>query len=652
LPVLAQNGPGPSFTITSISPFAGPSQPLHIALDVTNPGPAPLEASGIRVTLLQRVHTRSELRQALDGKPRGDVLAVTTEELAGPFQPGETRHVDISRDLGTLASTFQSTQDGVYPIKVELRTGGQTIQESASAIPFFSVPPEAKLNVVWVFPIHIPASFDAKNAYGSAIQQAVQPGGKLDQIVQALSRHPELPLTLAPTALTLDQLADLGNARGYVSHSARGPDEAVHGDDPRVLAARTIAENLRRIASNQHVEIASTTYARADVVGLVHNGMGRELIRQFEHEQELDEALIGERPPGTLMFPAGGNIDAKSAVNLAAAGARTVILAAEALPERRTRFGYDRTQAVVGGASVQMNALVLDPAIRDRMSAGTDPVLATQGVFAETAASYFELPSLAPERLLVVGTPLMPDPKIAAALLDGFASAPWITMRTASDAVNTLAATEEPIPLPIAHPVDRAPLSAARAARRTVEILGRVIEEERPVGLLERFILAAESADWISAPGHGSILARAARGSAERTLGLIKIPPRQVTFTSRVAQIPVTVENDTAGPIKVRLHLDTTKIRFPDGATRVLAVPERFLTVTFRAEARVTGSFPLKVRIETPDGRNVVGEGQIIVRSTAVNAVTLAATGGGALLLIAGWTRRFFRTRRRGGGPA
>src|SRR5207249_2401249 len=116
---------------------------------------------------------------------------------------------------------------------------------------------------------------------------------------------------------------------------------------------------------------------------------------------------------------------------------------------------------------------------------------------AETAASYFELPSLAQERLIVIATPPTPDPRTISALLDGVASAPWIALRTASDTATALAPTEESIRMPIAPATDRLSLAAARAARRTVDILASVLEQAGPVGMLERLILTSESADWI-----------------------------------------------------------------------------------------------------------------------------------------------------------
>jgi hypothetical protein len=645
-PVPARAATTLDFAVTSMSPFVGTGLPLKMAVTVRNLGDAPVEGAALRFTLHDRVRTRSALRQALDGEPRTDVLAVTTEQLEEPLQPGERRVVNVERDLGTLASPFRRPQDGVYPLTIQLRVSGETVDEAGTAIPFFFEQPSSKLNVVAVLPIHVPAAFDAGGAYQvGGLDRAVQRNGRVDVLLSALASQPALALTIAPTALTLDQLDDLGN--GFTARDAGGTHE-VRADDPIAVAARSMLDRMRQIAGSPAVQTVSSTYARADVLGLAHNGMTQDLREQFDEERSHDSLLLGREPVPGVFAPPGYALDARSAVEIARQGAQTVILAPESLPERDTRFGYDRPETVTGGGGVRLTALVVDPSIRDRLASKQRPVLDAQGALAETAASYFELPALAAERLIVVATPGTPDPAVARTLVAGLATAPWIQLRTAGEAAAALEPSEEPIPLPLQRTPDRVPLSAARAASRVVATLGAVVEDTTSIASLQRFILASESADWIEEPARGSILARAARGSAERQLALIRVAARQVTLTSRSArEFPVTILNDTGGAIRIRIALDSGKITFPDGATRDLEVVSRVETVTFRAETRVTGSFPLTVRILTPDGKATVGEGQIVVRSTAVSAFTLLVIGGGMLVLLASWGRRSLKMRRR-----
>ena len=186
----------------------------------------------------------------------------------------------------------------------------------------------------------------------------------------------------------------------------------------------------------------------------------------------------------------------------------------------------------------------------------------------------------------------------------------------------------------------------ARAARRTVDLLGPVVEAPDLLATLNRKIMIAESIDYGRSRQNVAVaFARSARTTAEATLAGIKVPPRRVTLTSRGGRVPVTVVNETGYTIRVRVRLDSAKVAFPEGASRRVTVegrPDRqsLSTVTFDLEARAAGSFPIEVKIETPDGSRQIGTGQLLVRSTAVSAVAFAATAGGVLFLVGAWARR------------
>jgi hypothetical protein len=171
-------------------------------------------------------------------------------------------------------------------------------------------------------------------------------------------------------------------------------------------------------------------------------------------------------------------------------------------------------------------------------------------------------------------------------------------------------------------------------------------------------ILVSESVDYDAQAAGGTSVARGARDRALRRLAQISVPPRRVTLTSRSGrQVPVTVVNSTGYDIRVRVRLGSPKVTFPTGATRTISVPGKergstFGTLAFSLEAKAAGSFPLAVRLETPDGKDVIGSGQILIRSSAVSAVTFMATAGGALFLAVAWARRALSRRAKRGAAA
>jgi hypothetical protein len=167
---------------------------------------------------------------------------------------------------------------------------------------------------------------------------------------------------------------------------------------------------------------------------------------------------------------------------------------------------------------------------------------------------------------------------------------------------------------------------------------------------LDRLIFVSESADYDGHQTTGTSLARGARERAQKRLGQISVPPRRVTLTSRGGKVPVTVVNATGYRIRLRVRLDSQKVTFSKGATRMISIPGKdrgstLGTLEFPLKGKAAGSFPLIVRLETPDGKDAVGTGQILVRSSAVSAVTFMATAGGALFLAVAWARRAMSRR-------
>ena len=276
------------------------------------------------------------------------------------------------------------------------------------------------------------------------------------------------------------------------------------------------------------------------------------------------------------------------------------------------------------------------------------------GIVAETAASYFERPAGADGRVLVIGTATMVDPGITGPLLDALAQAPWLQMRTASSvaADPTLHSEDEPRRLGVVAAEDSPRITESRAARRAIETLESILVKpsgSETVTRLERVLLASESADYDQRRRSAVNLARSVDDRTQAILSNITVHKRQVTLTRRGGQVPVTIQNRTGFAVRLRVELDSQRVAFPGGSTRRIEIEGRrgrsLGTLTFRVEARGAGSFPIAVKLLTPDGQSVVGTGEIQVRSSAVSALTLMATGGGALFLVGAWARRAISRR-------
>jgi hypothetical protein len=652
---------------TSFAPWTAPGRPLTLGLEITNPGSTPLESVAIKLDIHDRVRSRSALRVSLDGNPQGDLLAATTEELDTPIAPGETRPVTIERDLGSLATSFRSgrARSGVYPIAIRVLSAGRTLANRAGAFVFLASTPDAKLNLVWVFPIHRPAAYDTNALQRTRsqvvydrgeLQRDLSAGGRLRVVVDALAAHPGAPVTLAPSGQILDELQDVSD--GFTAGNGSDQTVAVPADDPLAKAAKELLDGLHGVASSPGFELATTPYSRADLVSLVGADLPLDARRQVETGRERVQALLGHEPSATVFVDGSYDADTRSARTLSAVGATVLVLRPDALRDKPGgRFGPDRPEEV-SASGLSFEALIVDDAVRKRMEGATeDPVLTAQGVLAETAASYFELPGLAAGRLMVMATDGMPQPGIVGPLLDALPQAPWLRMVTASGvaADATLQPQGESQALHTARGGDVVSrLTSSRGARFAVDTLGAVVTAPADATLpFDRLILTSESADYIRRAGTAGLLARAARSRAEDRLARISVPARRVTLTARGGQLPVTIVNgnatgNTPWALRLRIRLDSAKVAFPHGATRIVAVAGRLQTVTFALQARTAGTFPIQVRLETADGARLIGTAQMLVQSTAVSAVTLMATAGGALFLIGAWARRAISRRRKG----
>ena len=662
-PVAAQPADDVAVRMTGFAPWTAPDRPLFVTLAITNGGAAPLDDVAIRLTVRDRVRSRSALRVALDREPQGEILAVTTEELNDQLDPGETATVTIQRDLGSLANAFLPGRggSGVYPLTIRVQAAGQTIAERSGAFVFLSQAPETQLNMVWVVPLHRATAVDPTGTYDRArLAGELLANGSIRSMVEIIERHITAGLTLAPSGLLVDQLHDVSN--GFDARLENGGRVAVPATDPIAVAAGELLNRLRAAAAAPAFELATAPYARADLGQLVSADMALDAGKQITAGRDSVRLHLGRETNPVLLANAAYRADARSAPALAALGAEILLLDPARLREiPEGRFGNPDRPEEVRASGRSFGALLVDAPARERMQSRTDdPVLTAMGVFAEAAVTYFEVPGLATARTFVLATDSMPSPAIAGPLADALSQSPWLRLRTPTSIFTdtTLAPSGEPLRLAANNETTPERLTLARTARRAVDVMRPVVEAPELIAELERRILIAESIDYARpTDGRGAAFARSARATADATLGAIRVPARRVTLTSRGGRVPVTVVNDTGYTIRVRLRLDSAKVAFPEGASRRVTVegrPDRqtLSTVTFDLEARAAGSFPIEVRIESPDGEFRIGTGQLLVRSTAVSAVAFAATAGGVVFLLGAWGRRAYvkRTKARTSG--
>jgi hypothetical protein len=124
------------------------------------------------------------------------------------------------------------------------------------------------------------------------------------------------------------------------------------------------------------------------------------------------------------------------------------------------------------------------------------------------------------------------------------------------------------------------------------------------------------------------------------------VPTRRVTLASRSTEVPITLHRRLDRPIKVRIHLESPKLSFPENDLLVTLDTDT-VQQPIAVKARANGTFPLTVSIMTPDGDVAVAPStELTVHATTLSGFGVVLTVG-ALLVLATWWVRHLRRRHR-----
>src|SRR5438874_879040 len=650
VPSPARNGSGPAgqvagptglLRIASISPWVDGTHPFTVTAQILNQTELTLDNASVVVAVFGRVASRGQLRQALDGTPPTEALGSFSQAIPGPIAPGQQRTVTLEQPVAALLGSI--ARAGVYPIQITLRDSHG--EETAStAMPYFASPATNPLNVTWIVPISAPTVRPVDGVY---TQTAIDNLGmaELTQQLQAIAARPGANLTLAPDPSLLDTLSDLADGFELVTQTGK---QRVPAGDLTARAAATLLDQLRRGAQAAG-EIATVPYVPADFPTLAQRNMRADVLRQITLGRSVTEQVLRRAPSLSILVPPNLAFDQASANALAPLGITGVVIDPATLPQKPIEpfepglFGPSRPVGLGDGIP---RALLPDAPVTARLAGAEQGVLLAQSIIAETASCYLELPSFGSDRVFVIDSPVRMAPTALSATIDGLSSAPWVRMRSASEALTVLPPEGANLPFPTFTRSDEPYLAGARAGRSALSTLDAILVQPLPNGdEYDRNLLAAESSEWESDPASGLRLARRVRSTVLGILSGIQVGSgRRVTLTAKSGSVPVTIINKNPFPVRVRVRVDSAKVGFPSGAAKLTQVEPPNDTVDFTVLARAAGSFPLDVRLETPDGVHLIARGSVILRSSAVSTVALLVVAGSTLFLLLAWARR---TRRR-----
>ncbi len=642
-------------TLLSQTSWNSSFDPAHgrdvlVAFRAENLGTTVVDELSIGVTLYGRVITRTQYETSLTADPPVVISAVTLTR-DGPLLPGQPRDFSVAFPLDS--PSIDPVDSGVYPLKVDLRSGLVSIAAIRSAVIFLVRQPEVPVDLSWTLVVDHPIEFGPDGVFTSTgLETALAPGGRLAAELSALLElvadpiHPAVDVAISPTLL--GQLADM--ADGYDVASGTGVREVGPDQGAALLAAEAI-DDLRRIAQAPNVRISALPYASPELPSLLSGGLPRDADVQIQQGRELVGTSLQTSPDTSVLRPPGAALDDPTVRALPGLGVSTIVAGPATVSPSPQPLGFVGPPTAGLGEDGEVTAIVPEPgvmALFQSTAAATDPALTAQIALGELATIWQEQPGLERGVALALTEDLQLPPGFFGTFFRDVARAPWLTpMHAGEFAIRYPPDEPSSLTAPAPRRFSTTYVAELRQARRRVAIYRSMLTEpsDRP-DQYDRMLLLAESRQFLSNPSEGLAFITNVRDSVGAVFGAITVnsPPEITLTSSHGSGIPVTVSNGDDEALRVTVRLQSQNLRGSLSTDLELA-PGDSQTVTFRVDAVRTGRFQALLQVFAPAGRPIGEPVPLLVRSTVYNRIALAITIAAALGLMALWVRRFLRRR-------
>jgi hypothetical protein len=653
--VAAQQTTSIRLTLVSQTPwnssYEEDGRELLIRFRAENLGAEPLEELSIGVTLYGRLISRTALEESLVSDP---TVALDLETYArdGSIEPHSTRDFEVPFALDS--GGIDPVQSGVYPLKIELRSGTTSLGAIRTPVVFLVRRPETPLRLSWTFVLDHPIEFGPDGVFTStSLEQRLAPRGALSSQIRALralaTRPPQPVVEVAVSPMLLRQLAMMRD--GYRVMGAGETQKVEAGDDGAVLAGQAL-DDLKEIAAAPNVRVSALPFSAPELPSLLAGGLGQDLTAQLERGRDVVSTLLETTPVPGVLRPPDSAIDDATIRELAAAGISTVIVGPETVEAEPHPQGFAGPPTATLGDDGEIRAVVPDPAVAallESSDATGDPGRVAQIVIGALASIWQEQPGLLRGLALVVPEDATLPGRFYVPFTRAIASAPWLTPMH----VEELTTTFEPAATSALTPTfpsrfDFTYVNELRQSRRRISTLRDVLigDSDEP-DRLETTLLLAESRQFLSDPASGLAFIADVHDSVSAVFRSVTIDTADnITLTSSTGSgIPVTVRNGGETALHVRLQLSSPFLLGTPPEHDLELRPREARTITFRVNARSTGRFEATLRVLAPGGRHIGDPVKIRIRSTVLNRIALMITIAAALVLLGLWARRFIPRR-------
>ncbi|MET0627184.1 MAG: DUF6049 family protein [Acidimicrobiia bacterium] len=592
----------------------------------------------LALTTHAQVSSRNAFDDTIDGGALGSTLKLTQLAFDSLEVDPSTGAKVLTIGLDDLSARLNPRQSssGVFPLEVELRDAdNHAVSHFVTHLVVADVTPEGALtvgqplDVAWVWPLVAdPAYLPAGNPDPAVIAE-LHTDGRLGQQAELIAGNADVPLTLAPSPDTLSAWA------------------AVSGQD--ITGSLAGGVNALR-ASLPRNQVLVGPYVPLDFPSLIAGGLGAAIPGELASGVSTLEEFFGALLDPSTASP--GPVDVPSLTALRDASRRRLVLPGSALTavdESLTPARPYTVQTDPSDESTAMTVVASDEGVERFLTTDDAPALRAAHVLAALAVIAGEAPNRlrgvafanpsrwdAPTDLVTaVLTGLRGNPLLRPVTVDTLLS--QIAPATVDDQPDSAKIVRGLAPVAAATPsVNATAYARALGERNAVANLFPATDERVQRG--DRAILAALNSSWANPSGRrkAKALLDGIGASVDGFLAHIRIPEQSnVTLTSNSAEIPITFDNDTGQPVKVRIRLQSDRLLFPDGAERVVELPLKNHTERIRVETRGPGTFPVTIDVTTEDGLPIQST-RLSVRSSVVSGVGVFLMIG-ALTFLAGW---------------
>ena len=580
-------------------------------------------ATSVRVSLHDRIRSRSELAGANRGSPPSAVVRTSTAALADlPAAPDGSRRASLA-----LAEAGGRTVDtpGVYPVEVAaLGADGAVLDQLVTDL--VVRPPASDANP--------PLSVAVLAHFGAGTSRSPDPE-EATALATALSGAADVRATLAVSPALLHDLTT--------------------STDPVDVA---LVAALRSAAADHPV--LTLPYVATSPDALTKARLADELPRQLDAGTGVLREALGVTPDQTTWL-AGSDLGGDGLRLLSALGIHGALVAPSQVervldgvlsPARPFVLAPPKqgTRRPAGPAD-PVQALLTDARLHDVLAADEEPALVAAHAVAELAMLWFEQPGTRRSVVLPVDPSI--DGTAVQRVLEALRSTELFRAVGVDDAFDVAAPLEaagDPLRRSLAPKGDSdLPAGVAagiRSLRSTrASLAGMVGDDPSILAPVDDHLLRAMATGLSSAGRRREITE--GRAAVASIVDKISTPDAvTITLTARDGTVPLTIRNDTGGPLEVRLRFSSAKLELPEGDTRTVTLTEQTTRLDIAVRTRTSGAFPFAVDITTPDGSVKLASTRYSVRSTAVSGVGLLLSIGAGLFLVIWWARHWREHRR------